>query len=231
MENGFAESESTDFFRRVIKSVPSFKKTVQIASWPLASEINSHMESFIFELGNKEKKSLELALMVSEQLESLSKGFKALEESLQDLAAFQKSFAERFELDYSSYVGSAYDNLAVFSKLADKSLTRSKEFLQSSFFDFLRYKNAENENFGQFVSFTRELKERLKNIQSSLDASKPEASAKGKDVELFRAYLNHLTLYNFKQFYVLKNRQMNENLSKFVEEKLNFESEVNLADF
>jgi hypothetical protein len=164
-----------------------------------------------------EKSVIDLAKRLNDQITTLMTTVHQLQAAFSQLSSILANVGNSFDLPYTEQISSSYSRFASFTATFESSLGDFQSVLKSPFFDFFQYQNEESGNFIDHLRFNKSIKEQLTSIESSISPSGPRYAGHLSDIQIFRAYLNHLTHYNFKQFYVHKNKMIAERLLKFVD--------------
>lgn len=183
----------------------------------MINELNNHLEGFITKCQESERSVIDLAKRLNDQITSLIATVNQFQNAFSQLSSILENVGSSFDLPYTEQISSSYRRFAGYTSTFEGSMSEFQSVLKSPFFDFFQYQNEESGNFIDHLRFNKSIKEQLTSIESSLNPSGPRYSGHLGDIQIFRAYLNHLTHYNFKQFYVYKNKMVAERLLQFVD--------------
>ena len=192
----------------------------------MINELNNHLEGFVTQCQETERSVIDLAKRLNDQITSLVATANQFQTAFSKLSTILENIGYGFDLPYTDQISSSYRRFAKYTSTFEGSMIEFQGVLKSPFFDFLQYQNEESGNFIDHLRFNKGIKEQLTSAESSLNPAGPQYHSHLNDIQIFRAYLNHLTHYNFKQFYVYKNKMVAERLGHFVDDSAAYHAKV-----
>lgn len=224
-KNNNFKYKNFNFFKELVESMPSFKKSYKISNSEKMSEFNKNIYFYLQKYHNKEKGLISLSKKAKILLNKLNKVMSSFLEKIEDLEIL-KGFGERFELPYIDLISNSKEKFKNFFGILKKENERQYEIFNSEFFDFLKFQSLESSNFLKVLKKKNNFISKLEKIENSFKTTDFEIEKKILDLKIFKNYLDFSTHYNFKHFFIHKNLKINYLLEKNVNKNLDFYSNV-----
>ena len=202
---------NSSFFRDLIKEQPSFKRDINIIDSSKLEKFTKDIEERLGKINKHEIKTHRLVDKIKTQLKELSESTKELQLCLLELVNVEK-IVNDCNLGYGDKISDSYLKMSDYIGHIKEQFNDKLRFFESGVFRVFSYLSLEYENLMEFVKDTKSYKAYTQNIKKKMSIVEKDHDEKQEDLDVFKAYLTHITHLNFKHLYVIKNRKLNEKL-------------------
>lgn len=213
------------FFTGLIRELPSFKPAVSIQSSAKIDKLTTDLNDFLGKVYQVEKNAMLLIDKINNQMKGLCASLTELSSAFSQMEKV-KAASRKHNLGYDSEISSAYPKIAEFVKVIETDVANHSKFFDSSLVRYLKYQHYEYKNFSEYCKRTKWVKNSLQSLQSGLSTHDKQLNEKLEGLKVFRAFVNQMTHYNFKQLYIKKNQKLNEKIEQAVDEYAVFLADV-----
>lgn len=220
----FSYTDSS-FFRKLIGELPSFKKRITIIDSKDINSFTKDMDKKLSGIYKHEKKAHSLIDKIKSQLSALKESTQELQDSLIKITEIEK-IVDDCNLGYGEQLSDSYLKMSDYIGHVKTQMSETLDLFSSNVFKTFNYQTQEFENFSSLVKKMMYFKEYVGSMKKGLSIVDKEYEEKNKDLDIFMAYLTHISHNNFKQLYIIKNRKINENLFGIMNKELSFLNQV-----
>lgn len=213
------------YFKKLIQELPSFKTNIKVQTSEKVDTVSNDLDDFLNKIYQVEKNAMILVDKIDSQMKGLCSSLSELRATFIQLEKI-KYVSKKHGFGYENDISSSYPKMAEFTKAIESSVAQQSKFFDSTLMRYMKYQQYEYKNFSEFAKRTKVIKDSLKTLQSSLSAQDKDLVEKVENIKVFRAFVNQLTHYNFKQLYITKNQRINQKSDEIFEEYIEFVAKV-----
>ena len=213
----FYRHNDSDYFKNIIKSLPSFRTNINLKNSHLLNEFNNDIVNNLKDFEKYEKEIINLKNTIIINIENLSKNIKKIKNSFQNMFLNLKKL-DLYEIKFSNQINNPYQKFErYFSKFLD-DLKMKLDIFNSDFFDYLAYENKETQNFINKNDLFSNLKKKITKLYSHENKKKTR-----EDFDIFRAYLNNINKLNFQWTFYNRSKILNKYFLQYIDNEINYQ--------
>ena len=218
--------KNKNFFRNLIKNIPSFKKSIHIINSKKIQNFNNQVSNYMKNYNKNEKKINLLFEKMKVYSKKILSCVNELLEKIKNLDIL-KNLGEKFNLNFTDKIINNNENLFNFMNMFKNDFEKNMDFLNCDLIRFFKFYSYENSKYLKFLQKKKQYFLKLKKIQNNFKKDEIDLNEKMEDIKIFKSYLNFNNQYVFKNFFVFKNLKINQFLDKNLDKDLDFYANVN----
>lgn len=199
----------------MIQSFPSFKKNNKIIGSEVLDNAVGGMDVILDKVYEAEKHVFSTIDKVQMQFKELISSIKDLRVGIKKLKAIEL-VANNYNLGYGEELSDSYPTMAAFVEQINERMKNFEDFFNSDFFKNFNYLSIQYKTFQPYLLKNKSYIDYVKGLKAGLNQKDENKSVKANDIDIFKSYLTHITHYNFKYLYILKNKKLNESFYKIM---------------
>ena len=214
----FYNHNDSDYFKNIIKSIPSFKNNINLKNSHLLNEFNNDIVKNLIDLGKYEKEILNVKDIIKTNIENLSNNIIKIKSGFQKIFLNFKKL-DLYEIKFSNGINNAYQKYEkYFSNFLD-DLKIKLDLFNSDFFEYFAYENMETYNLINKNYLFNNLKKKI----SKLSSFEKKNEIK-EDFNTFRTYLNNINKQNFQWTFYNRSKKLNNYFLQNINNQINYQN-------